>query len=52
MNADSLLDLLITVVVYSALATVAGVALYAGYSFIKALVSLKDRGLRHRVIGI
>ena len=52
MNAESLLDPLITIVVYIALTTVAAVALFAAYSFVKALWSLRNIGFRRRVIGM
>ena len=52
MNAESLLDPLITAAVYTALVTVAAVALFAAYSFVKALWSLKEIGFRRRAIGL
>lgn len=51
MNFSTPIDLLISLIVLIALAVVAAVALYALYGFATALFSLRDKALRHRVLG-
>ena len=52
MTTESFLDPLITLVVNGALGVLFAVALYAAYSFVRALLSLRDVHCRRRVLQL